>query len=169
MKTYITQSPHKRVLPGFSLIEVTLALGISILGITSVLGMLPQSLESIRKASDLTADTHIVEQLLGAVAQAPWRDASGAYLLAYSYNGRRWYFDSGAQELKTRDASAEMSYVAQVTVAEAGASLPGGEPDPGLRRITIKVRSGPVKDFNFDQAAPRSYYSYSALVSRTAR
>ncbi|MDB6137989.1 MAG: Verru Chthon cassette protein [Verrucomicrobiaceae bacterium] len=154
---------------GFSLIEVTLALGISVLGITTVLGMLPQSLESIRKAGDLSADTHIVEQIMGEVTQAQWQDPTGADYLSYTYNGRRYYFDVGAQELKVRLPGLELAYVAQVTVEKTGATLPGGEADANLRRITVKVRNSPLKDVDFDQASPRSYYSYSALVSRTAR
>jgi len=163
------QARRDRLRKGFSLIEVTLALGISILGITTVLGMLPQSLESIRKAADLSADTHIVEQIMGEVTQAQWQDATGADYLSYTYNGKRYYFDGGAQELKTRSPGLELAYVAQVTVEQARASLPGGDPDTNLRRITVRVRNSPLKDVDFDQASPRSYYSYSALVSRTAR
>ena len=154
---------------GFSLIEVTLALGISVLGITTALGLLPQSLENIKKGSDLSADSHIVEQILGAVTQAQWQDTSGADLLAYSYNGRRYYFDRGCQEMKTRQPGDDLAYVAQITVDAPGAALPGGDPDPNLRRISVRVRNSPQKDFDFDEAGPRSYFSYSALLSRMAR
>lgn len=163
------QTRRDRLRRGFSLIEVTLALGISVLGITTVLGMLPQSLDSIRKASDLSADTHIVEQIMGEVTQAQWQDAGGGDYLSYTYSGKRYYFDGGAQELKTRSPGLELAYVAQVTVEAAGAALPGGEADANLRRITVRVRNSPLRNVDFDQASPRSYYSYSALVSRTAR
>lgn len=151
------------------MIEVTLALGISVLGITSVLGLLPQSINSMKQAGDLAADSHITDQILGALTQAPWQDTSGGDMLGYSFNGRRYYFDAGAQELKTRQPGFELAYVAQVTVQPPGAALPGGDPDPGLRQVTIKVSDTPLKDFDFDQAQPGRYYSHSTLVSRTAR
>ncbi len=154
---------------GFSLIEVTLALGIGALGLTSVLGLLPLSIGGMKKAGDMAADCHITEQIFGSIAQAQWQDAAGGDALGYSFNGRRYYFDAGAQELKTRSPGIELAYVAQVTVQPPGAALPGGDPDLNMRQITVRVTSSPLKDFDFDQVQKGSYHSHSALVTRTSR
>jgi uncharacterized protein (TIGR02598 family) len=156
------------------LIEVVLALGITAMGITSILGLLPQSLEQLKKATDVTAETRINQQIISAIGQAGWQDASGADALSYNYNGRRWYFDSMAQEI-TQQKLAEsgtcqdLSYVAEVRIDAAGFSLPGGSTDPNLRRVSIKVKNSRVPSVDFDNEAGGGWRRYSTLITRTGR
>ena len=111
---------------GFSLPEVTMALGISALGISSALGLLPHGLDNMRKASSLTAEARISQFILGDIEQANWKDAAGGDLLSYSYNGRRYIFDEMAQSLEFDEPGEDTAYVAEVTIDPEGVSVPGG-------------------------------------------
>lgn len=168
--------PHSRLRrrAAFSLIEVVLALGISAMGITSVLGLLPQALDQLKKATDVTAEARIQQQVITAIGQADWQDSSGADALGYNFNGRRYYFDNLAQEITARqmaDSSARenLCYVADVKIDSSGVALPGGTKDPGLRRITIRVKNSRIADFDFDRQGSGSFRQYSTLVTRTGR
>jgi len=174
-----TPTPHlpqrsRRRPRGFSLIEVTLAMGISAMGISSVLGLLPQTLDQLKKATDVTAETRIHQQIISAVGQADWQDASGADALGYNYNGRRYYFDTMAQEITAQrmaesGARETLAYVAEVTVDSNGFALPGGSADPNLRRVTIRVKNSRLPSFDFDRENTVNYRRYSTLVTRTGR
>lgn len=152
---------------GFSLIEVTIALGISALGITSILGMLPQGMGNLKKASDLAAETRISQYIISEVTQAQWQDKSGGDLLSYSYNGKRYYFDDMAQVLDARDPGPNVSYVAQAFISTQGVSIPGGKVDPYLRRLTVKMKNTTQRDFDFDSAEARQFHLQSAIVTRS--
>lgn len=175
MKAPQPRSHATRLRPhGFSLIEVILALGITAMGITSVLGMLPQALNQLKKATDVTAEARIQQQLITAIGQADWQDASGADALEYNFNGRRYYFDNMAQEISARqlaetNARENLTYVADVKIDSSGYALPGGTLDPGLRRLTIRVKYSRIPNFDFDRESPASYRRYATLVTRTGR
>ncbi len=170
MKT--TLKPHLRA--GFTLIETTIALGIAIMGITSVLGLLPQCLEQLNKAGDYTAEARITQQITSAISQADWQDASGADALAFTFNGRRYFYDNLAQEVGRSGTdgaldAASLSYVAEVRVDGTGYTVPGGSADPNLRRIRIRVKNTPVANVDFDNLDARTYRTFSTLISKTGR
>ncbi len=151
---------------GFSLIEVTIALGISALGITSLLGLLPQGLSNLKKASDLAAETRISQLIISDVTQAQWEDKSGGDLLSYSYNGKRYYFDEMAQVLDAREPGPDVAYVAQAFISTEGIAVPGGKADPYLRRLTVKVKNTSLRDYDFDRAEAGLVHQHTAIVTR---
>ena len=53
--------------PGFSLIEVTLALGIVSIGLIAILGLLPHGIESGRRAADNTIAATIAQDVFGTL------------------------------------------------------------------------------------------------------
>lgn len=57
--------------PGFSLVEVTLAIGILSFSILTVLGLMPTGLTTMRKAMNSTIETQIVRQVGGELLLIP--------------------------------------------------------------------------------------------------
>lgn len=161
MKTHITL--RKLRAHGFSLPEVTIALGIAAFGITTVLGLLPQGLNNIRKAGDVAAASRISQHILGAMDQTPTVGAQPP---------RRYYFDAYAVPVdpagRKKDA---IAYVAEVGAPAADLRLPGAAQtnDAFLQRVVVRLKQTPAIDFDFEQASPASYKLYSHVIAKTGR
>ncbi|HSI62773.1 MAG TPA: Verru_Chthon cassette protein B [Candidatus Saccharimonadia bacterium] len=164
-----------RLLQGFSLPEVTISIGIAALGLTSALGFLPQSMQTLKKASDIATETRITQQILSSISNAEWVDAAGKDVLTSEYKGKRYYFDDLAVELDAKEPGDWVSYVAEVEVPEADVSLPstgkqtGADSDPYLRRVVVKVGNITSTNFDFDAAPPAAYRTYASVVSRSGK
>lgn len=181
--TLITHSSFRRRLArrlraGFSLVEVTLATGITAIAITSVLGLVPHGLSQVREAGNLNAESHITRHLLGSLAQSPWQGAAGQDLLAQRYNEKRFYFDDQGVEIPAAEAQQGwLAYVAQVKVPPQDVVLPtsgapaGSAParDPYLRRVTVKVASVGDPDFDFENGPPLAQRSHTTLIAQAGR
>ncbi len=174
----MTLTSHRiipRFLRGFSLPEVTISIGIAALGLTSVVGFLPQGLDAMRKAGNISTETRITQQILASVASAEWVDAQGADLLTDEFQGKRFYFDDLAVELEGNRPSADMTYVAEVQIPQQDISLPTGSSsssttvDPYLRRVVVKVGITASRDYDFDSAPATTYRTYATVVSRSGR
>ena len=160
-----------RLLRGFSLPEATISIGIAALGLTSVLGFLPQSMQTLKKAGDIATESRITEQILSSISNSEWVDASGNDVLTSEYEGRRYYFDDLAVELDPNNPGAWVSYVAEVQVPQADVTLPatGASSDPYLRRVVVKVGSATNPDFKFEAAPASAFRTYASVVSRSGR
>ena len=62
---------------GFSLIEVTIALGITAIALVSLMGMLPKGMETLRRAADKAIEGRIHQQILGELQLTPWETPNG--------------------------------------------------------------------------------------------
>lgn len=157
MKTQTTSRKHRR--QGFSLPEVTLALGIAAFGITTLLGLLPQGLNNIRKAGDVAAASRISQHILGALDQTPAA-------------ARRYYFDAYAVPVDPEGKKKnDIAYVAEVAPPKAAPSLPGAAQanDAFLQRIEVRLKQTTVINYDFEQANPASYKLYSHVIARTGK
>jgi uncharacterized protein (TIGR02598 family) len=164
-----------RLLQGFSLPEATISIGIAALGLTSLLGFLPQSMNTLKQAGDIATETRITEQILSSISNSEWVDASGKDVLTNEYQGKRYYFDDLAVQLDSENPGDWVSYVAEVEVPKADIALPttnqkGSDLDPYLRRVVVKVGSATSSEFSFDAARPASTYrTYASVVSRSGK
>ncbi len=162
MKTRITL--RKLRSHGFSLPEVTIALGIAAFGITTVLGLLPQGLNNIRKAGDVTAASRISQHILGAIDQTAPQGTQPP---------RRYYFDAYAVPVDPAGRKKdEIAYVAEVGAPAADLQLPGSTAqanDAFLQRIVVRLKQTPAIDYNFEQANPASYKLYSHVIAKTGK
>jgi uncharacterized protein (TIGR02598 family) len=163
-----------RLLKGFSLPEATISIGIAALGLTSALGFLPQSMQTLKKAGDIATETRITQQILSSISNAEWVDAAGKDVLTSEYKGKRYYFDDLAVELDAKTPGDWVSYVAEVEVPEADVALPStGKAstvsDPYLRRVVVKVGNITTTNFDFDAAPAAAYRTYASVVSRSGK
>jgi len=163
---------RRRVL-GFSLPEVTISLAITALGITSMLGLLPQSLSTIRKSGDLAAEARITQQIISTLNQSRWVDDQGTDVISTQYHNKRFFYDDQAVLLDDKNSGSLQSYVAQVTVTNPDLSLPSNSTqstaDPYMRRVTIKIANAGNGDFNFSTALSSAYHTYASVITRASK
>ena len=74
--------------PGFSLIEVTIAMGIVATVMVGLLGMIPLGVRSVREATNLTITGRIAQEVIGNIQQANWKD------IEKSFDKKIFYFDN---------------------------------------------------------------------------
>jgi uncharacterized protein (TIGR02598 family) len=159
---------------GFTLPEVLVAIGIAAVGILSVLGIVPRSLDTLRKAGEVSAESRIAQQIFATISLSEWQDSKARDQLESNYQGKRYFFDDLAVPVEEPDPAFGPAYVAEVSIAPLDVALPQGgstaaAPDPHLRRVTVKVATAPSPDFDFNTAEERAYRSYASVVTRTGK
>jgi uncharacterized protein (TIGR02598 family) len=149
----------------FSLVEVVIAMAIAAVGIVSILGLLPHSLETIKKTGNLTSEARIMQKIAGEYNLGGWTEGAGATTVYQ-------YFDDQGIEVERSDPGFEnrFVYVVRLDVPALNLSLPSaggaGAIEQNLRRVIVKIAAVPVLDFNFDAAAANTYQTYTLLVAK---
>jgi len=117
---------------GFSLVEVTLAIGIVSFALVTLLGIVPIGLMANQEAMGQTARSHILKQISSDLGMLPYDKVSG-YLAAtqyYDYDGKRLSGQSGT--------------TFTVALTNAAASYPGStnlaDLDQRLARVKVSIR-----------------------------
>lgn len=176
--------PHA---PGFSLVEVALAVAIAALGIITCLGLLPEGLEMSRRTVQLAINSNILEQIIRDAENASWPVLKPAHGLPSSYpmqtdgggaggQALRMLYDS--QGSKIEADSGQVSFVAEVGFS--GTCVLPGNPasanEPFLARLVIRVANSQDPEFKFpteSQAASSSgvtstasYLTFYHLVAK---
>lgn len=169
----IPSLPRKINRHAFTLPEVVIAVGIAALGLVSLLGIMPQSLDTLRQAGEVSAESRISQQIIAGISMSDWQNAGGGDLLNASYHGKRYFFDDLAVEVEASDDFG-VAYVAEVSVAAADVALPQvgtppALPDPNLRRVTVKVATTNFADFDFASKPVGGYRTYASIVSRSGK
>lgn len=117
---------------GFSLVEVTIAIGIVSFALVTLLGVVPVGLIATQQAMRQTARSQIIKQISSDLGMMPFREIGG-------YLASEQYFDyNGDRSLGTNDRT----FIA--TMTNALPSYPGSSNLSGLDghliRVVIKVR-----------------------------
>jgi len=109
---------------GFSLVEVTVAMAIAAVAVVSILGLLPQGLETMREAGDEAIKARIHQQILNEIQMTPFK-AKQTDSPIEDYNGLELFYDQQGEELETSDeGSFEHIYSARVTIPKSGDPFP---------------------------------------------
>jgi|GEM_PF-1952383 len=116
-------APATPRIAGFSLIEVLLAVGITAILVTTVLGLLPSGLEDLRSSGQRMATARILEHVAHELQMRDfdsWAHAQTPLILS---------FDNAGDPLPGTGTEADVIYRAQVTLVQApgtvGVTLPG--------------------------------------------
>ncbi len=173
---------------GFSLIEVTIAMAIAAVALVTLLGLIPQGMDTMREAGDEAIEGRIHQQLLNELQMTPFEKD-----IIDTYDGKEFFYDSQGEEIgNTRDsgkAGAKGSlahiYSARVTLPDLGkspASVGGGsfngysfdgmDPNPFIRPVIVEVAavSGLAENFDWDSPDTRHLIStYQSIVVKMGR
>lgn len=143
-------------LPGFTLIEITIAITIASLALVGLLGMVPQGIRTMKLATDLAIEARIHQQIISELTQADW-DKCRTY-----HDQIRFFDDQGIQVSKEdneRDPLLHpIVYSVRILVPNVGESLPALFSKGGGQRATFQPFdktgvvevSGNRKDSSFD-------------------
>ena len=164
--------------PGFSLVEVVLAVGIMALGVVTILGLLPHGMEMSRKTANELAENRIADALLGDIQAMDWKDLEAQTNKGGNLTSENRLFDDQGLELIAGSDDADLSYVARVEVPTSDVELPTNAPQRALnnngangnlnlRRVIVKIAPVPLKNFDFDDPPPGvSFKTVTQLVAK---
>lgn len=129
------QSPS-RLSHGFSLIEVTIALGIVSFALIALFGLLPTGLTTFRSSIDRSVASQIAQNI---ISQARQTEFSSLSTLATPAGSPKKFTEDGDE---TTDA-AKTIYVAKIEV-ETSVSLPAAPaPNTSMAKIRVRVVNSP--------------------------
>lgn len=142
--------------PGFTLIEITIAITIASLALVGLLGMVPQGIRTMKMATDLAIEARIHQQIISELTQADWDKR-------HTYDDQiRFYDDQGIQVTEADNERDPMVYPivysVRILVPNKGESLPSHLAKSGGQRSTfdpfdsteVMVVNGSRKDESFD-------------------
>lgn len=179
---------------GFSLIEVTIAMAIAAVALVTLLGMIPQGMDTMREAGDEAIEGRIHQQLLNELQMTPFEDN-----ILNGYHGMEFYYDAQGEELSDskqqgsvpedkKKGSLAHIYSARVTLpdqASAPASvgganfqgysfegIVGSDPNPFVRPVIVEVAAVAGLGDNFDWDSPDNRHmisTYQSIVVKMGR
>jgi uncharacterized protein (TIGR02598 family) len=135
--------------PGFSLVEVTLAMGLVSFSLVALMGMLPVGLSNFRTAMELQTQSRIVQAIAAEIQLTPFSAIAAG---GYQDDFPRYYNEEGVPV-----AAAEGLYTV-TAAAPAGVDLPGAPNNPEMRLLTFGI----VK-----KTAPGAAEAFSLIASNT--
>ncbi|MDF1739702.1 MAG: Verru_Chthon cassette protein B [Verrucomicrobiales bacterium] len=196
MRKVIT--PKRGQARGFSLVEVTIAMAIASVALVTLMGLIPQGMDTMREAGDTAIEARIHQQVLNELQLTPFDDASGSSLLDSYYNDLEIYYDSQGEEMshsknqgsvaddKKKGAFAHI-YSARVSVPKtsggkmpesvgggsySGFSFGGSDANTNIRPVIVEITSAAGGDDDFDWDAEKNashIHSYQSVVVKMGR
>lgn len=152
----ISQNRHPCCCPvfrkrGFSLVEVTMALGLVSFAVVTIMGLLPTGLSVLRQAMNQTIEAQIVRTVGAASVIAPFTNLSG-----------KTYFDDEGLPLTS---SANACYTVSVTTTNPvfPGSVNAGVLTNSLTALKIQIVASP------NPAAPGKTNFYSLQVANAGK
>jgi len=88
---------------GFSLVEVTMAVGLVSFAVITVIGLMPVGLAALHRAIDTTEEAQIVRQIGAQAVLTPYST------LATSFSGTTFYYDQDGELLGSSTAATPMA------------------------------------------------------------
>jgi uncharacterized protein (TIGR02598 family) len=118
----------RRSTPAFSLVEVTLALGIAAFCLIAVFGLMPVGVQANRNATSQTAATNIIAAVVSDLRATPKNSTtSSQFSIAFGTNPPPMYFDGTGQFATTLGSNSRY----QLNITWTGSA--------GLRYADLKV------------------------------
>lgn len=131
----------------FSLVEVTIAIGIVSFAFVSVLGLIPTGLTTFRRAMDVSIGSQIAQRVINEAQQTDFN-----VLTSGSHSAPRYFDDQGTEVRPANSASLSASERARIiywvnTQVQAATSIPyttgTAQLNENLATVTIQVVNNP--------------------------
>jgi len=116
---------------GFSLVEVTLALGVVSFALLALVGVMPAGLSTMRQAADKLVESQVVRQLGTEALHTPFSELSSRF------SGVSTYYDDAGLVLSNASASG-VRYRAEVVLAQP--AFPGSTSEANLTNSLWTMR-----------------------------
>ena len=175
MKAYSPQSlpllarPHPRAAAAFTLIEVTLAIGIVAFAFVALFGLLPIGMTNFRQALDTSLTTQIAQRIINDLKQSDFDTVKQTTLSMRYYSEQGDDMTTGKPGTETAVSNhwlyyGEISVAAPATTALPGTATP---PTPNLLTIVIRLAANPARRPNpFSAGSKVPYRTYTTLIAR---
>jgi uncharacterized protein (TIGR02598 family) len=144
----------------FSLVEVTLAMGIISFAMITMLGLIPSGLVSLRHAIDTTTESQIVQKISAESRLTKFS------LLNTQYSGATFYYDEDGTFLTNTPASAPAATRYWVTATIVTPSFPGSGNAPSLSPLANSLQAVSLKFISASSAnsLSKSVNTYVIMV-----
>jgi uncharacterized protein (TIGR02598 family) len=123
---------------GFSLVEVTLALGVVGFAFVPILGLLPVGLTAFHQSMGMSISTQIAQRVLGEAQQTDFTTLTSGAAIASRY------FDEEGSEIKD-SSSTKWIYVANTVVKIPPSDQAGGLACTNLVNVLVQVVGNPSR------------------------
>lgn len=173
----MNQKDDFRLVKGFSLVEVTIAMAIAALASITLLGMIPSGMQTMRDAGDQAIMGRINQRILSEIQLTPFGVKGNETTLIDSFDGKERFYDDQGEEMKIGSPLTEAQirddllhvYSAKIHIpSPGGGTMPksvggsnyagvklGSTPDPNLRTVVIEVAAVGGRD------SSRSHFEWS--------
>jgi uncharacterized protein (TIGR02598 family) len=123
--------PLARFPHGFSLIEVTIALGVFAFAMIPIIGLVSSGMKSLRGSMDDGVRGEIVRKVVAEAGRVPYTDLSTAF------NNRLFYFDDEGVQLDSAFSNSAI-FVASNSVANPPSLVTSDTNIAQLLRVTVR-------------------------------
>lgn len=148
--------PFPRRHGGFTLVEVALAVGITVTVCITLMGLIPQSMDAMHKSALVSADARVVQSITSDYQMRDW-----ATVVAQGATNQDAYYDYHG--LPTTKGALDVSFTARTQVLAAPA-LPGSTAT-NTRIMTVFIQivnGGDIKFFDI----PTRVRTYRTVVAQ---
>ena len=121
----------------FSLVEVTLAMGIMSFALVGLMGLLPIGVSTFHNATDSSTGTQIAQRLLNEAQQTDFDQLIAAAPTPLTFR----YFDDQGNEVTPANKTQAVYYTNLVVVS--GTTLPGGTSNQNLATVSLQIANNP--------------------------
>ena len=151
----------------FSLIEVTIAVAITAVALVSLMGMLPQGTDLMKRATDTAIEARIHQQIVGEVLLTEWEKKDSFNNTLRGYDDQGIHIATDGNVFASGRTQENVVYQARIRLPAGHVTLPGGSVDENLQLVLVDVTNRREPGFNFDSAANRRHVNtYQSIIAK---